>query len=125
MDLNKLTRLRQNRSTVDEYYREMEILMQRAQICESHEMTMQCFLNGLNFGIKGIVRFRQYETMTELLQRAREVELELAAGRKAWLLAKEVKKEVKTVVPVQTVSATVVKIPEGKQPDVEIGRAHV
>ena len=119
MDLNKLSQLYPLTLTVDEYYREMVILMQRAQICESSEMTIQRFYHGLKFGIKGLVRFREYETMAELLQYAREAESELAELVKERRLAKEVKKEVKTVVPVQTVSATVVKIPEGKQPDVD------
>ena len=119
MDLSKLTQLRQNyRLTVDEYYREMVILMQRAQICESGEMTMQRFYHGLKFGIKGHVRFRQYETMAELLQYAREGESELAELVKERRLAKEVKNEVKTAVPVQTVSAQVTKISEEKQHDV-------
>ncbi|KAK1664506.1 hypothetical protein QYE76_052665 [Lolium multiflorum] len=35
--------------TVDEYYMEMEMLMQRGRVRESLEMTMQRFLNGLNW----------------------------------------------------------------------------
>ncbi|KAK1603320.1 hypothetical protein QYE76_016672, partial [Lolium multiflorum] len=34
--------------TIDEYYMEMEMLMQRGRVRESLEMTMQRFLNGLN-----------------------------------------------------------------------------
>ncbi|KAK1629656.1 hypothetical protein QYE76_003971 [Lolium multiflorum] len=43
---DKLTLLRQGVKTMDEYYMEME---QRGRVRESLEMTMQCFLNGLNW----------------------------------------------------------------------------
>ncbi|KAK1629872.1 hypothetical protein QYE76_004187 [Lolium multiflorum] len=46
---DKLTLLRQGVKTVDEYYMEMEMLMQRGRVRESLEMTMQRFLNGLNW----------------------------------------------------------------------------
>ncbi|KAK1694375.1 hypothetical protein QYE76_011072 [Lolium multiflorum] len=64
--------------TVDAYYMEMEMLMQRARVRESLEMTMQRFLNGLKFNIKGIVRHHSYTTMNELLHHAREAESQLA-----------------------------------------------
>ncbi|KAK1681468.1 hypothetical protein QYE76_042316 [Lolium multiflorum] len=64
--------------TVDAYYMEMEMLMQRARVRESLEMTMQRFLNGLRFNIKGIVRHHKYATMNELLHHAREAESQLA-----------------------------------------------
>ncbi|KAK1697024.1 hypothetical protein QYE76_013721 [Lolium multiflorum] len=44
---DKLTLLRQGVKTMDEYYMEMEMLMQRGRVRESLEMTMQRFLNGL------------------------------------------------------------------------------
>ncbi|KAK1595174.1 hypothetical protein QYE76_026952 [Lolium multiflorum] len=44
---DELTLLRQGVKTVDEYYMEMEMLMQRGRVRESLEMTMQRFLNGL------------------------------------------------------------------------------
>ncbi|KAK1612936.1 hypothetical protein QYE76_036609 [Lolium multiflorum] len=43
---DKLTLLRQGVKTVDEYYMEMEMLMQRGRVRESLEMTMH-FVNGL------------------------------------------------------------------------------
>ncbi|KAK1650514.1 hypothetical protein QYE76_068319 [Lolium multiflorum] len=64
--------------TVDAYYMEMEMLMQRARVCESLEMTLQCFRNGLKFNIKSIVRHHSYTTMNELLHHAREAESQLA-----------------------------------------------
>src|SRR5215218_5253231 len=75
---DKLTQLKQGVLTVDAYYMEMEMLMQRARVRESLEMTMQRFLNGLRFNIKGIVRHHGYTTMNELLHHAREAESQLA-----------------------------------------------
>ncbi|KAK1664885.1 hypothetical protein QYE76_053044 [Lolium multiflorum] len=75
---DKLTQLKQGVMTVDAYYMEMEMLMQRARVRESLEMTLQRFLNGLKFTIKGIVRHHSYSTMNELLHHAREAESQLA-----------------------------------------------
>ncbi|KAK1650346.1 hypothetical protein QYE76_068151 [Lolium multiflorum] len=75
---DKLTQLKQGVLTVDAYYMEMEMLMQRARVRESLEMTLQRFLNGLRFNIKGIVRHHSYATMNELLHHAREAESQLA-----------------------------------------------
>ncbi|KAK1646054.1 hypothetical protein QYE76_063859 [Lolium multiflorum] len=63
--------------TVDEYYMEMEMLMQRGRVKESLEMTMTRFLNGLKYDIKDIVRHYSYTTMNELLHHAREAESQL------------------------------------------------
>ncbi|KAK1627392.1 hypothetical protein QYE76_001707 [Lolium multiflorum] len=71
---DKLTLLRQGVKTVDEYYMEMEMLMQRGRVRESPEMTMQRFLNGLKYDIKGIVRHYSYTNMNQLLHHAREAE---------------------------------------------------
>ncbi|KAK1670661.1 hypothetical protein QYE76_058820 [Lolium multiflorum] len=57
--------------TVDEYYMEMEMLMQRGRVRESLEMTMQRFLNGLKY-------VHSYINMNQLLHHAREAESQLA-----------------------------------------------
>ncbi|KAK1612685.1 hypothetical protein QYE76_036358 [Lolium multiflorum] len=74
---DKLTLLRQGVKTVDEYYMEMEMLMQRGRVHESLEMTMQRFLNGLKYDVKG-----SYTNMNQLLHHAREVESQLAEEAK-------------------------------------------
>ncbi|KAK1680840.1 hypothetical protein QYE76_041688 [Lolium multiflorum] len=79
---DKLTLLRQGVKTVDEYYMEMEMLMQRGRVRESLEMTMHRFLNGLKYDIKGIVRHYSYTNMNQLLHHAREVESQLAEEAK-------------------------------------------
>ena len=50
---DKLQQLKQGTMTVDAYYMEMEMLLQRARVRESVEMTMQRFLHGLKYNIKG------------------------------------------------------------------------
>ncbi|KAK1603858.1 hypothetical protein QYE76_027531 [Lolium multiflorum] len=77
---DKLTLLRQGVKTVDEYY--MEMLMQRGRVRESLEMTMQRFLNGLKYDIKGIVRHYSYTNMNQLLHHAREAKLQMAEEAK-------------------------------------------
>ncbi|KAK1653101.1 hypothetical protein QYE76_070906 [Lolium multiflorum] len=67
---------------VDEYYMEMEMLMQRGRVRESLEMTMQRFLNGLKYDVKGIVRHYTYTNMNQLLHHAREAESQLAEEAK-------------------------------------------
>ncbi|KAK1667396.1 hypothetical protein QYE76_055555 [Lolium multiflorum] len=79
---DKLTLLRQGVKIVDEYYMEMEMLMQRGRVRESLEMTMQRFLNGLKYDIKGIVRHYSYTNMNQLLHHAREAESQLAEEAK-------------------------------------------
>ncbi|KAK1643949.1 hypothetical protein QYE76_061754 [Lolium multiflorum] len=51
---DKLTLLRQGVKNVDTYFMEMEMLMHRVRVRESLEMTMQRFLHGLKYDIKGI-----------------------------------------------------------------------
>ncbi|KAK1668257.1 hypothetical protein QYE76_056416 [Lolium multiflorum] len=78
---DKLTLLRQG-VNVDEYYMEMEMLMQRGRVRESLEMTMQRFLNGLKYDVKGVVRHYTYTNMNQLLHHAREAESQLAEEAK-------------------------------------------
>jgi hypothetical protein len=48
---DKLTNLKQGLKIVDEYFYEMEMIMQRAKVCEPEDQTMQRFLAGLSFQI--------------------------------------------------------------------------
>ncbi|KAK1684713.1 hypothetical protein QYE76_045561 [Lolium multiflorum] len=67
---DKLTLLRQGVKTVDEYYMEMEMLMQCVRVKESLEMTMTRFLNGLkdcpNRKVMIINEDNEYETRDEV-----------------------------------------------------------
>jgi hypothetical protein len=46
---DKLTNLKQGLKIVDEYFYEMEMIMQRAKVREPEDQTMQRFLVGLSF----------------------------------------------------------------------------
>jgi hypothetical protein len=69
---DRLTQLKQGSLSVDAYYKEMELLMQRLQVQESIQMTLQRFLHGLRLPIKNIVRHHTYNDMNQLLHHAME-----------------------------------------------------
>ena len=52
---NKLQTLRQGNRSVEDYHKEMEILMIRANVVEDREATMARFLAGLNREIQNVV----------------------------------------------------------------------
>ena len=51
----KLQKLSQGNKGVEEYYKEMKVLMIQAKIEEDEEVTMARFLNGLNSDIHDVV----------------------------------------------------------------------
>jgi hypothetical protein len=57
---DKLTNLKQGLKHVDEYYQEMELIMQRTRVREPAEQTMQRFLSGLTYQIRLIVHRHSY-----------------------------------------------------------------
>ncbi|KAK1694203.1 hypothetical protein QYE76_010900 [Lolium multiflorum] len=61
---------------------DLKIRVQRGRVRESLEMTMQRFLNGLKYDVKGIVRHYSYTNMNQLLHHAREAESQLAEEAK-------------------------------------------
>ena len=79
---DQLQQLRQGTMSVDAYFQEMEMILQRARVREEPEQTMQRFLSGLQYKIKSIVRHLQYYDMNELLHHAREAEAQLAEEAK-------------------------------------------
>jgi hypothetical protein len=72
---DRLQNLKRGPLSVDDYFQEMELIMQCARVCEHPEQTMQYFLVGLNYNIKRIVRHHQYFDTTDLLHQAHEAEL--------------------------------------------------
>ena len=74
---NKLPRLYEGSKSVDDYYKEMEISLIRANIEETNEAAMARFLNGLNRHIQDIVELYSYNNMDELIHRAVKVEQQL------------------------------------------------
>ncbi|KAK1609359.1 hypothetical protein QYE76_033032 [Lolium multiflorum] len=71
---NKLQKLKQGTKTVEEFYKEMELTMMRANIQESDDQTIARFFNGLNYPIKRIVEFQPYSNMVELVHQATKAE---------------------------------------------------
>lgn len=64
----KLQILNQGTKSVEDYYKEMEIAMTRANVMEDEDQTMVRFLHGLNHPIKKIADFQPYTNLLELEQ---------------------------------------------------------
>src|SRR5215470_880857 len=74
---NKLQRLTQGSRSVDEYYKELEIAIIRANVEEDREVTMARFLNGLNGDIRDVVELQNYVEIEDLVHHAMKVEQQL------------------------------------------------
>ena len=74
---NKLQRLKQGSCSVDEYWKEMEMLLIRASMNELEEATMTLFLEGLNEDIQGRVEMHSYANLQELVHQALRCEQQL------------------------------------------------
>src|SRR4051812_28527762 len=70
----KVHLLKQGTKSVEEYYKEMEIAMIRANVTEDDEQTMARFLNGLNHPIKKTADFQPYSNLIELVHQATKAE---------------------------------------------------
>ena len=73
----KLQRLNQGSKSVEEYYKEMEVAMIRANVEEDREATMARFLHGLNREIVDIVEMQHYVELTDMVHQAIKVEEQL------------------------------------------------
>ena len=62
---------------MDEYYKEMEVALIRANIVEDREATMARFLHGLNRDIGDIVELQHYVELEDLVHQAMKVEQQL------------------------------------------------
>ena len=67
---SRLRRLVQGTKSVDEYYKEMQVLMIRTAVRESAEATMVRFFEGLEEKIHDHVDLMQYNDIHELLHQA-------------------------------------------------------
>jgi hypothetical protein len=77
-DLNKkLQSLTQGYRSVDDYYKEMEITMIRANMEGDREATMVRFLNGLNRDITNMVELQHYVALEDMVHMAIKVEQQL------------------------------------------------
>ncbi|KAI9195068.1 hypothetical protein LWI28_011352 [Acer negundo] len=73
----KLQTLTQGSKCVEDYYKEMEIAMIRADIEEDREATMARFLNGLNQDIANVVELQHYVELNDMVHMAIKVEQQL------------------------------------------------
>jgi hypothetical protein len=71
-------KLKQVLKPVDEYYQEMELIMQRTKVRQPAKQTLQRFLSRLTYQIRRIVRYHPYNDMAQLLHQAREAEASVA-----------------------------------------------
>ena len=60
---------------MDDYHKEMEIAMIRANVKEDREATMARFLNGLNQDIANVVELQYYVEFEDMVHMAIKVEL--------------------------------------------------
>ncbi|XP_052288004.1 uncharacterized protein LOC127899101 [Citrus sinensis] len=72
----RLQSLTQGSRSVEDYHKEMEIIMIRANIEEEREATMARFLHGLNQDIVNVVDLKHYVELEDMVHMAMKVELE-------------------------------------------------
>lgn len=70
----RLQRLRQGRRSVEDYYKEMESLLQRAFITEDQDDTMNRFVVGLNESILDQLEGQDYTNLEDALKKAIAIE---------------------------------------------------
>ena len=73
----KLQGLTQGVKSVEDYYKEMELAMMRANIEEDQEATLARFMGGLNREIANIVELHHYIDLEEMVYMAIKVERQL------------------------------------------------
>jgi hypothetical protein len=71
---NRLQMFKQGKRYVDEYFKEMELLLVRTGIREDAESKMARFLGGLNEDIAGFVEMLPYRTLQDLVDQAMRTE---------------------------------------------------
>ncbi|RDX86175.1 hypothetical protein CR513_32521, partial [Mucuna pruriens] len=71
---NKLWRMYQGSKSVEEYYKDMEVALMRANMLESNEATMAQFLHDLNKEIHDVVELYHYTCLDDLVHKATRVE---------------------------------------------------
>jgi len=70
----KLQGLNQGSRSVDEYFKEMEIVMIRVNVIEDREATMARFINGLNRDIANVVELQHCMELEDMVHMATKVE---------------------------------------------------
>ncbi|KAK1602526.1 hypothetical protein QYE76_008096 [Lolium multiflorum] len=115
---NKLQKLKQGTKTVEEFFKEMELTMMRANIQESENQTIARFFNGLNYPIKRIVEFQQYSNMVELVHQASKAERQVNEDIKYSKSKQYFASKLSTTTPTTSVKPTASSTPS-KQPTIQ------
>ncbi|KAK1615038.1 hypothetical protein QYE76_020555 [Lolium multiflorum] len=115
---NKLQKLKQGTKTVEEFFKEMELTMMRANIQESENQTIARFFNGLNYPIKRIVEFQQYSNMVELVHQASKAERQVNEDIKYSKSKHYFASKLATSTPTTSVKPTASSTPS-KQPSIQ------
>ncbi|PKI58105.1 hypothetical protein CRG98_021484 [Punica granatum] len=76
----KLQSLKQGSKSMEDYYKEMEIAMIRANVEEDREATMVQFICGLNREIANVVELQHYVEIDDVVHMAMKVERQLKRG---------------------------------------------
>jgi len=71
---NRLQMITQGSKSVEEYQKELEVAMIRANVNEDEEVTMSMFFNDLNRDITNVVELQSYAELEELVHLAIKVE---------------------------------------------------
>lgn len=74
---HRLQTLTQGSKSVEDFYKELEILLMRLDLQEDHEATMARFLNGLKPEIAKVVELQHYLDIHDMLDKAIKVERRL------------------------------------------------
>ncbi|KAK1601255.1 hypothetical protein QYE76_017583 [Lolium multiflorum] len=115
---NKLQKLKQGTKTVEEFFKEMELTMMRANIQESEDQTIARFFNGLNYPIKRVVEFQQYSNMVELVHQASKAERQVNEDIKYSKSKQYFASKLATTTPTTSVKPTASSTPS-KQPSIQ------
>ncbi|KAK1579643.1 hypothetical protein QYE76_016621 [Lolium multiflorum] len=115
---NKLQKLKQGTKTVEEFFKEMELTMMRANIQESEDQTIARFFNGLNYPIKRVVEFQQYSNMVELVHQASKAERQVNEDIKYSKSKQYFASKLATSTPTTSVKPTASSTPS-KQPSIQ------
>jgi hypothetical protein len=73
----KLQNLTQGSRSVEDYHKEMEVAMIRANVEEDREATMARFLSGLNKDIANVIELQHYVEIEDMVHMAMKVERQL------------------------------------------------
>ncbi|RDX73691.1 hypothetical protein CR513_46658, partial [Mucuna pruriens] len=78
----KLQSLTQGSMSMEDYYKEMEITMTRANVKENREVTMNRFIGGLKKEIADVLELHHYMEIEDLLHKA--IQVESSSWRSNW-----------------------------------------